>query len=78
MCWIALLCVLTSTQVFSQEPVLEFVEGLRQRQYFDTALEYLDFAQLQPGLSADVRDVIDLERAKTLQAMGSTSRVPED
>jgi len=77
-CWIALLCVLTSTQVFSQEPVLEFVEGLRQRQYFDTALEYLDFAQLQPGLSADVRDVIDLERAKTLQAMGSTSRVPED
>ncbi len=76
--WIALLCVLTTPQVFSQEPVLEFVDGLRQRQYFDTALEYLDFAQLQPGLAAEVRDVIDLERAKTLQAMGASSRVPED
>ena len=75
---VAVLCVLISGHVLAEEPVLEFVEGLRERQYFDTALEYLDVARQNVSLSADVHDVIDLERAKTQQAMGATSRVPED
>jgi tetratricopeptide (TPR) repeat protein len=62
----------------AEEPILEFVEGLRERQYFDTALEYLDAVPQRADLSPELRDVIDLERAKTLQAMGAASRVPED
>lgn len=62
----------------AEEPVLQFVEGLRERAYFDTALEFLDVAQQQAELSGTIRDLIDLERAKTFQAMGTSSRVPED
>lgn len=72
------LCFFAPTPVSGEEPVLEFIEGLRARQYFDTAAEYLDAAQLNTSLSPAIRDVIELERAKTFQAMGATSRVPED
>ena len=75
---IAGLWLVNSGVVVAEEPVLEFVEGLRERQYFDTALEYLDVAQQRTELSAAIRDLIDLERAKTLQAKGASSRVPED
>ncbi|MDA1230154.1 MAG: hypothetical protein O2856_05220, partial [Planctomycetota bacterium] len=75
---VAMIGTLWSVPGFAEEPVLEFVEGLRERQYFDTAIEFLDLAPQRADLSADVRNVIDLERAKTLQAMGAASRVPED
>ena len=75
---VAGLGLLNSGPAVAEEPVLEFIEGLRERSYFDTALEYLDVAQQRSELSDTIRDVIDLERAKTLQAMGASSRVPED
>ena len=75
---VAGLYVLSTSPAFAEEPILEFVEGLRERQYFDTALEYLDAAPQRADVSPELRDVIDLERAKTLQAMGTASRVPED
>ena len=75
---IAGLWLVNSGVAFAEDPVQEFLAGLRQRQYFDTALEYLDVAQQRSELSAAIRDLIDLERAKTLQAMGTSSRVPED
>lgn len=74
----ATLCVFYSIPAQAEEPILEFVEGLREKQYFDTALEYLDAVPQRADLSPELRDVIDLERAKTLQAMGAASRVPED
>lgn len=64
--------------VSAEDSTLRFVEGLRSRQYFDTALEALDAAQKRPDLPEDIRDVIDLERAKILQAMGTASRVTAD
>lgn len=75
---VAMIGTFSSVSVLAEEPILEFVEGLRERQYFDTAIEFLDLAPQRADLSADVRDVLDLERAKTLQAMGAASRVPED
>ena len=75
---VAGLYVLSASPACAEEPILEFLEGLRERQYFDTALEYLDVIPLRADLSPELRDVIDLERARTLQAMGAASRVPED
>ena len=49
------------------EPVLEFVEGLRELQYYDTALEYLDEVEKRE-LPPEVREVIPYERAQTLLA----------
>ena len=65
---VAGLYVLSTSPAFAEEPILEFVEGLRERQYFDTALEFLDAAPQRADVSPELRDVIDLERAKTLQA----------
>ena len=75
---VAGLYALSASPAGAEEPILEFVDGLRERQYFDTALEYLEVMPSRADLSPELRDVIDLERAKTLQAMGAASRVPED
>ncbi len=57
---------------------LEFVDGLRSRGYYDTALEHLDELGRKSDLSAELRDVLDLERGLTLQQMGSATRLPQD
>ncbi|MEI7700826.1 MAG: hypothetical protein WCK86_13595 [Planctomycetia bacterium] len=70
--------VLSGPVVVAQEPVLAFLEGLRQKGYYDTAIEYLDSQNLRPDLPQEIRDVIDLQRGMTLQQAGSASRVPDD
>lgn len=60
------------------EPFIRFIEGLRERLYFDTASEYIDSMSQRSDLTAEVRDLLDLERGLTLQQKGATSRVPAD
>ncbi|MFQ5734573.1 MAG: hypothetical protein ACE5KM_21770, partial [Planctomycetaceae bacterium] len=50
----------------AEEPVVAFVNGLRQRGYYDTAEEYLDTLVDDPGISADVKKVIPYHRALVL------------
>ena len=61
----------TNPRATAQEPVIPFIEGLRERGYFDTALEYIDGLTLRNDLPADVREVLDLQRGLTLQQRGS-------
>ncbi|MCA8994405.1 MAG: hypothetical protein KDA88_20675 [Planctomycetaceae bacterium] len=56
----------------AEEPVLDFLEGLRQRQYYDTALQYLDEAE-KLNLPPEVKEVIPYERAETL--LGSSKKL---
>ena len=53
-----------------------FLEGLRQRGYFDMALVYLDQIEADPNLPADVKAVIDFERAITLIGLARSSNDP--
>ncbi|MCA9024569.1 MAG: hypothetical protein KDA86_05115 [Planctomycetaceae bacterium] len=48
------------------EPYLEFVRGLRERQFYDLAETYLDQIEQNDRTPADVREVIPYERAVTL------------
>lgn len=48
------------------EPVLEFLEGLRARRYFDSALLYLDQVEARKDLPQDIRQVLAYERGQTL------------
>lgn len=79
--WTCLFAVLTA--VFScgaataAEPYLEFVEGLRQRGYYDTALEYLQSLESRSDLPEDVRTVLPYERAMTLLEGAQAVRDPE-
>jgi cellulose synthase operon protein C len=54
-------------QATAAEPYLEFIDGLRARGYFDTALDYLDQIEQRPDTPADVKTVIAYQRAQTLQ-----------
>ena len=46
----------------------DFLEGLRERQYYDYALLYLDQLEADASVSADARRMIPFERAVTLLA----------
>ncbi len=50
----------------ADEPYLEFLEGLRNRGYYDTALEYLEEIERDAQLPADVKQVLPYERGQVL------------
>jgi hypothetical protein len=74
--FLSVLCLLTS-RLSAGEPYLEFVEGLRDREYFDTAMEYLEWAEARPDLPADIKAVIPFEKAATLIQLAKMQRNPE-
>lgn len=61
----------------AQEPYREFVAALRNRQYYDMALFYLDQLAARPGVPDDVRQVIPYEKAITLLESSRATRSPE-
>lgn len=52
--------------VFAVEPALEFLNGLRSRRYFDTALQYIEQIENSPSVPPDVKEVLQYERGVTL------------
>ncbi len=65
-------------RVGAEEPFAEFVEGLRQRGFHNTALEYLDELAKRTDLPIEFAQTLDLERGITYRAQASASRVTED
>jgi len=59
------------------EPYNEFLAGLRERQYYDYALIYLDQLAARPGIPNDLKQVIPYEKAVTLLASAANTRSPE-
>lgn len=52
----------------AEEPVLQFIEGLRQRGYYDITQQYLDDIAVRGNLPEELRVVLPYERARTLLA----------
>ena len=61
-----ILSVMVPASAPAAEPYLEFVEGLRDRDYFDYAMAYLEQIEKRSDLPAEIRTVIPFEKAKTL------------
>jgi len=61
----------------ADEQYSEFLRGLRDRQYFDTAIFYLDQLATRPDLPDDVRQLIPYEKALTLLESSKASRSPD-
>ena len=78
LCCSLLALTLLPSPITAQDSPLPFVNGLRERGYFDTALEYLDKQATNPNLAPEIREVLDFERGQTLQQAGAASRVPDD
>jgi hypothetical protein len=75
---LALAALATITPARAQDSPLPFLDGLRERGYFDTALEYLDKKAADPSLPPETRQILDYERGLTLQQAGAASRIPAD
>ena len=67
-----------SGESFGQDTHLKFIQGLRERGYYDTALEYMDDLDQSSDVSDETRVLLDLERGVTWQQRGAASRIPED
>ncbi|MBI1347210.1 hypothetical protein GC163_13080 [bacterium] len=76
---IGMLLVLCTTGPWCQaeEPYQDFVRGLRERQYFDMALFYLDQLALRKDVPQEIRQLIPYEKAATLLDSSRVSRSPE-
>ena len=74
--WFVLMAVLTPP-LTAEEPYLQFLQGLRERNYFDYALLYLDQLAQRPSVPAEIRQLIPYEKAITLRENAKTLRSPE-
>eukprot|EP00913_Durusdinium_trenchii_P028504 g26732.t1 len=72
---LALILAGNSSSLHAEPPVFEFVEGLRNRGYFDTVEEYLDRVEKNPDVSAETKKRIPYERAITLRRSIGTIKI---
>lgn len=76
---VSLFAILTFTSSLpAEEQYLEFVHGLRDKNYHDTALEYLDQIELAKDTPQEVRELIPFERAMTLMLFSRMQKLPEE
>jgi len=71
---VSLLC---AAPVSAAEPYLQFVEGLRQREYFDYALLYLDQIGQKSSTPSEIKEIIPLQKALILKDSARVMRSPE-
>lgn len=60
--------------VQGEEPAREFLEKLRERRYFDMALEYLARMETSPLATAELKTILPYERGVTLVQQASFTR----
>ncbi len=62
----------------AEEQYLEFIQGLRDKNYHDTALQYLDQIAADKETPKEIRELIPFERAMTLMMFSRTKKLPKD
>ncbi len=63
---LVLLGVCAPRTLQAEEPYLKFLQGLRSRQYFDTAMQYLQSLEERGDVPAEIKAIVPYERAVTL------------
>ena len=63
--WLVLMAWFVSS-VSAAEPARQFLDALRERHYFDVALDYLDQLATDPVAPVDLKEVIVFEKGATL------------
>tara|TARA_R110002095_G_scaffold1140_2_gene5381 strand:+ start:569 stop:4147 length:3579 start_codon:yes stop_codon:yes gene_type:complete len=63
---------------YAEEQYLEFVQGLRDKNYHDTALDYLKQIEADKETPKEIRELIPFERAMTLMMFSRTQKLPQD
>ncbi|MDF1746908.1 MAG: hypothetical protein P1V19_24670, partial [Gimesia sp.] len=68
----------TVSSVSAEEQYLEFLQGLRDKNYHDTALQYLDTIATDKSTPKEIQELIPFERAMTLMMFSRTQKLPEE
>lgn len=68
--------LLHATQARAIEPAKAFLEGLREKGYYDVAIDYLDAAAKNPAVPADFKQTLLYERGITLVDGAKANRDP--
>ncbi|MEQ9070474.1 MAG: hypothetical protein RLO18_27315, partial [Gimesia chilikensis] len=75
---VTLFTILTfASSLPAEEQYLEFVQGLREKNYHDVALDYLNQIEAAKDTPKEVRELIPFERAMTLMLFSRTQKLPE-
>lgn len=74
--WALSVWLLLASSAIAGEKSQAFLDGLRDRQLYDVALDYLSWARNSPNVSAEFKETIDYQRAKFLIAAAGTSDQP--
>lgn len=64
--FLAGMVLLPAAQVLAVEPAAAFLEGLRNKGYYDVAIDYLDAAAKNPSVPVDFKQTLLYERGVTL------------
>ncbi|MEP3482522.1 MAG: tetratricopeptide repeat protein [Fuerstiella sp.] len=72
------LTMVGGTSLNAEEPFVKFLDGLRERKFFDTAIEHLDQLDRRTDLATESRTQLSLQRGLTYEAEARASRVVED
>lgn len=59
----------------AEEPYVEFLQGLRDRSYYDYALLYLEGMEADPNCPADIKAIVPFEKASTLLVMARSGAI---
>lgn len=76
---LALIGTFVSSSLLAQssDTYVRFLEALRGRGYYDTAVEYLDLLASDPSCPAELKEIIDYEAGICLVAAAQTQRSPQ-
>ena len=75
--WLVPLALIPAHSARGEEPYLEFVQGLRDQQYYDYAILYLDQIGARPNVPAVIKEVIPYQKAMILLDGSKRARTPE-
>lgn len=72
--WLGILAGFPLVRGVADEPAKKFLDKLRENEYFDVAVDYLDVMSDSPLASADFKARIPFEKAETLLSAASSTR----
>ncbi|MBC8113831.1 MAG: hypothetical protein H7062_05600, partial [Candidatus Saccharimonas sp.] len=75
--WLVTLTLVPAAPACAEEPYLEFVQGLRDQQYYDFAILYLDQIAARSNVPAEIKQVIPYQKAMILLDGSKRARTPE-
>jgi len=76
---VSLFSILTCfSSASAEEQYLEFLQGLRDKNYHDTALQYLDQIAADKETPKEIIELLPFERAMTLMVFSRTQKLPKD